>query len=254
MVTRSTDPLKYVIDTIFTDAKAKKRIEDAMEEAGVTKIDEFLELSMDDLVSLEWTVPAEAPATGLVVTHLRIAERNNIIAIQKWYNDQTDTSDAKILSLTAETLREHRRASGRSVTRRIADTATATTDAAAATLVATMAASSKSYVLLSADEFHKTVKRDITQYATFKDSKQWNLWYRGFVAIAKAQGLGNVLKPNYVPSTADEQALFDVLQEHMFAVFSQTLRKQARRICYGPSLASQLGKTKATRKSYMWNS
>ena len=64
--------MKYVIDTIFTDKRVKKRIEDAMQEAGVTKIDEFLELSMDDLVSLEWTVPAEAPAMEPVVTHLKI--------------------------------------------------------------------------------------------------------------------------------------------------------------------------------------
>ena len=41
--------------------------------------------------------------------------------------------------------------------------------------------------------------------------------------LPHAQGLANVLDPNYNPSTPSEQALFDVLQSYTFAVFTNCL-------------------------------
>ena len=63
----------------------------------------------------------------------------------------------------------------------------------------------------------------MTAFKLLKDRKQWNPWHRSFCATATAQGLSNVLNPKYSPSTSDEQALFDMLQSYMFAVFTLTL-------------------------------
>ena len=45
------------------------------------------------------------------------------------------------------------------------------------------------------------------------------------MATAASQGLANVLDPDYSPSTPSEQALFDLLQDHTFAVFTLHLRE-----------------------------
>ena len=51
----------------------------------------------------------------------------------------------------------------------------------------------------------------------------WNQWYRMFSATGKAQGLSDILDPAYTPSSPSEQALFDVLQDYAFAVFTTCL-------------------------------
>ena len=60
-------------------------------------------------------------------------------------------------------------------------------------------------------------------FKLFKEHKTWNQWYRSFAATAKAQGLNNVLDLTYTPSSLREQALFDVLQDYAFAVFTTCL-------------------------------
>ena len=77
--------------------------------------------------------------------------------------------------------------------------------------------------LSPADEFKKGIKRDIAAFKPLKERKHWNTWHRTFRATALSQGLGDVLDETYSPSTADEQALFDVLQADTFAVFTATL-------------------------------
>ena len=70
-------------------------------------------------------------------------------------------------------------------------------------------------------------------FKTYREKKQWNTWYRTFVATARAQGLNNVLDPNYTPTTDDEKALFDVSEEYTFAVLSQCLQEsQAADLVY----------------------
>jgi hypothetical protein len=73
------------------------------------------------------------------------------------------------------------------------------------------------------DEIKKGIKRDINAFKPFKNRRSWKTWYRNFTAIAHSQGVSNVLNPSYVPSTPSEQALFDVMQSHVFAVFTAHL-------------------------------
>ena len=80
-------------------------------------------------------------------------------------------------------------------------------------------------VLSAAAEFKKGIKRDITAFTVYRERKAWETWYREFSATAKAQGLGNVLDPDYVPATLDDDEVFKLEQEYTFAVFTKCLKQ-----------------------------
>lgn len=72
-------------------------------------------------------------------------------------------------------------------------------------------------------EFRRGIKRDATQFISFKDDASWDSWNRSTHAQARAQDVEQVLDPSYVPSTADEIDLFEEKQKYMYAVFEKTL-------------------------------
>ena len=81
-------------------------------------------------------------------------------------------------------------------------------------------ASAAPSVLSPVDEFKKSIKHDPKAFHAFKDRHQWNPWHCSFAATAKAQGLSHVLDTTFLPAKSEEQALFDVLQDYMFSVFT----------------------------------
>ena len=123
--------------------------------------------------------------------------------------------------LTAETLQAHRRSVAHAP---LAQEPTANAESTA-TDVSAPDATTDPTKLSPADEFRKGIKRDITVFKPLKEKKQWNQWHRSFQATARAQGLGNVLNPTYQPFTVEEQALFDLLQDYTFAVFTSCLHE-----------------------------
>ncbi len=199
-----TDPLEHVLLNVLEAADADDPYRLALAAAGVNTIDDLLSLSKFDLQELTW---------GDGQQRLPIGKINLLLSIRTWFQDQATTDDAAFLTLTPTILTEHRRALAAAPPQQ---PAVPPTSPAAAPVPVTDR-------LSAADEFKKGIKRDIRAFKPFKDKKHWNPWYRGFTAIAVAQGLGNVLDPDYVPSTPEEQALFDVLQAYTFAVFTSCL-------------------------------
>ena len=224
-VTRNTDPLENLLSTVFNATDPDHRMRLALSAAGCQSIVDELDLSKEDLKSIEWLNSAKE------VQKLRIVEINSLLAVSSWFAAQSIKDESVFLTLTPDILSSHRR--------------TSVTFPAPATLTAvsgvTAPSSAKpSSALSAADEFKKGIKRDITAFTTFKDKKSWNQWYRSFTAIADAQGLGNVLNPSYKPVTPEEQTLFGVLQSYAFAIVTTHLREpQAAEIVrkYSGSLA-----------------
>ena len=72
-------------------------------------------------------------------------------------------------------------------------------------------------------EFWRGIKRDITHFIPLKDDGAWDNWERATMAQARAQDVSDVLDPKYVPTNAEEAALFDEKQKYMYAVFEKTL-------------------------------
>ncbi len=71
--------------------------------------------------------------------------------------------------------------------------------------------------------FRKGIKRDPSLFPKLKEATGWDKFKLSTEAQAKAQGISEVLDPNYTPSTIEENDLFQAKQEFMFSVFDQTL-------------------------------
>ena len=72
-------------------------------------------------------------------------------------------------------------------------------------------------------DFNKGIDRDSSQFSMLKDEKQWDQWQRSTMAQARAQGVADVLNPDYKPCTDAGKALFAKKNEFMYAVFERTL-------------------------------
>jgi hypothetical protein len=53
-----------------------------------------------------------------------------------------------------------------------------------------------------------TCKPDITQYKEYKDYAGYSKWIDDTVVVMRAQGLGELLNPNYQPTPEDESEFF----------------------------------------------
>jgi hypothetical protein len=88
----------------------------------------------------------------------------------------------------------------------------------------TPAASSTTHACDAVADFKRGIKRDPSQFPILKDDKQWDGWNRSHIAQARAQGVVDVMNSEYKPTTTeDKEALFEVKQTYMFAVFEMTL-------------------------------
>ena len=174
----------------------------AFAEAGIDSIVDMLSMTKEDWMSIQYQV-------GEDLHQLRVAHVNTLMSLNQWYIEQGTHDDAVFIGLDAEGLTEFRR---HKASQPIVSPAPVPSPAPVHTAA-----------LSPADEFKKGIKRDVTAYSVFRERKHWNTWYRDFHATAIAQGLANVLDPSYVPSTPEEQALFDLLQSFLFAVFTKTL-------------------------------
>ena len=210
--TRSTDPMEHLLDVVLKAADPKSIYRLAFNAASISTVEDVLSLSKDDLKSLSWTDDAGA------VCHLPIGAVNTILSLGGWFADQPTTNATEFLALTPDSLASWRRSQAAS-----APVVQPATSSAPSGRPST--SSTSGYVLSPADEFKKSIKRDPTAFKSFSDRKQWNPWHREFRAIANAQGLADVLDSTYVPSSTDQQALFDVLQSYTFAVFTRTLKE-----------------------------
>jgi hypothetical protein len=87
---------------------------------------------------------------------------------------------------------------------------------------------------MTPQEFRRSVKRDKTHYTDLKEDKHFNSWNRGFVATAFMHHTHLVLDENYVPTTANDIAVFQEIQTFMYAVLEEHLKTDK-----GKSLVSQ---------------
>ena len=72
-------------------------------------------------------------------------------------------------------------------------------------------------------EFRKASKRDKNNYIPLKDEKTWPTFKRKLRIQAFADGIQNQLDKDYVPNTAEEQALDQVQSHYFFSVLEHVL-------------------------------
>ena len=80
-------------------------------------------------------------------------------------------------------------------------------------------------------EFKHGIKRDPTFFPSLKNEKYNDVWHRSFASQARAQDVGEVLDPEYIPSTVYEKELFDQKQKYVYSVLdSKVLTDRGRAI------------------------
>ena len=87
------------------------------------------------------------------------------------------------------------------------------------------------YTFSQADQFKKSVKRDVSQFIVLKDKKQFKSWHQNLLATAAAQDVEDVLNPTYMPSNDEEMELFIEKQKYMYLV-AMTILKTDRGIVF----------------------
>ena len=217
MPTTRSDPLEHLLLNVFDAANADHPFCLAVEAAGVVSIEDLLEISKSDWLSLAFSGPTDDEAVLPMTTSLTLSQANRIMSFVSWFGAQEDHTDATVLALTPDTLRDHRRALSLAAPPNVPVSAPVATNAPSVAL--------SHHTLSAADEFKKGIRRDPKAFTTFRERKHWHVWHRTFRATAIAQGLGNLLDSSYAPSTPDEQALFDMLQAYGFAVFTTVLKQ-----------------------------
>ena len=84
---------------------------------------------------------------------------------------------------------------------------------------------SESYITLT--NFKKGIKRDASAYPIFKNERYYNTFIRHFKATAKAQGLNNLMDPNFTPGSDEhEQQLFEEQQDFLYSVLISSLKTE----------------------------
>ena len=83
----------------------------------------------------------------------------------------------------------------------------------------------ESYITLT--NFKKGIKRDTSAYPTFKNERYYNPFIRHFKATAKAQGLNNLMDPNFIPGSDEhEQQLFQEQHNFLYSVLISYLKTE----------------------------
>ena len=72
----------------------------------------------------------------------------------------------------------------------------------------------------------KAQKHDSGAFEVFKDDKYYNIFHRGFISTARAQGLSIVCDPDYKPKKGDpyEQQLFKQQQSFVFCILIRVIQ------------------------------
>ena len=84
---------------------------------------------------------------------------------------------------------------------------------------------SESYITLT--NLKKGMKRDASAYPIFKNERYYNTSIRHFKATAKAQGLNNLMDPNFTRGSDEhEQQLFEEQQDFLYSVLISSFKTE----------------------------
>ena len=76
-------------------------------------------------------------------------------------------------------------------------------------------------------KLRKAIKMDATVYPALTNMSLWDNWNRAFRSYAIAQGIGNVLDENYVPLSMEDNDVFAIKQQFLFAVLNRCIQTDA---------------------------
>ena len=75
-----------------------------------------------------------------------------------------------------------------------------------------------------AKEFMKGSKRDPSHFTELRNFTQWDNWDTEFSTLTKVQNCASILDETYMPSTTEEQELFEKQQLYMYSVLMKIVK------------------------------
>ena len=204
--------LDHVLSKVLVAGK-ESETRKALETAGVQDILEFLELTKDDLKTISWEVEGKIYRLGLTT-------QNKLMTIQSWFNSQPNPTMATWGDLTTKSLEDYRLV--HLVQEEQKKQAPMPAPAPAPPLPLTVPLSNEELAL---KQFSSGVKRNISDYTEFKDSKQWFAWKRHTIAVGTTHGCAKVFDPMYQAISVAARQLFVHICGFMICVFTTKVKE-----------------------------
>ena len=198
-------------------------------DSGVHSLVDFMVMEKEDFEDCVGVIPHENDSTQDQTIKMNRVQIKKLLAIQNWYRSQNSEDYRVIYRLDEDILQEFiLSGQGASPVRhpRSPDIPSGIPAGIPATPANSTPYSRVSHTTTasSAQLFQQSIKKSVSDYTTqLKDDKYWSNYNQALKAQAKTHGLSNVLDPNYVPQTLDEQELFEAQNSFMFNVFQNTL-------------------------------
>ena len=211
--------LQHVLENIIGFKDDSKPVK-ALEQKGISKISQLTILTVQDINDLRYDPGNQMPLEELTKWDKKSIKHFINFTLFKEETDNCVYSHVDYLQWTAEMFDiflctyalhyENLLARRQTTTTKISSFSTSTT-------------TPQDHELLAWD---KGIQRDLTQFPTLKDPRYYDAWRRSVVALAKAQGVGDVVDLNFDVSTQGPTAiaLFGKKQDFMFAVFDRCLQ------------------------------
>lgn len=229
MSTRSANSdLRKVILRLVNLKEEDTALAKALEHEGYIEVEDFL--FMDEPEVIRWQFKDTSTDGSVILKDLPSKDRKAMQIFIRWvHNELIPANNGNMLtaadwaSKTHDQFKEFR-VKELAQMRSGVNPGTSTTANPPASNTSSQAKSSS-----SVDSFKRGIKRDIGTYPKFTDDKFWDNWHMMMEAQAKTHDLDDVLSPAFIPTTADEKALFQQKQNFMFAVLLQTVHTGAGR-------------------------
>ena len=194
-------------------------------DSGVHNFVDFMVMDKEDFEECEGVIPHDTDRSQDRTIKMNRVQIKKLLAIQNWYRSQ-DSEDVRVIYQLDEDILQEFILGGQGAS----PNRHSRSPGIPAGIPATPAAStphsrmSHSSATSSAQLFQQSIKKSVSDYTTkLKDDKYWFNYNQALRAQAKTHGLSNVLDPNYVPETIDDQELFEAQNSFMFNVFQNTL-------------------------------
>ena len=195
-------------------------------DAGIHNFVDFMMMDKEDFQDLEGLVPGDTDSAPTQVIKLNRVHIKKLLAIQNWYRSQESTDIRVIYELDEEILQQFI-LSGQGIPPATVHGSPGIPAGIPGTpaIATPHSRMSHSSAASSAQMFQQSIKKSVSDYTTkLKDDKYWFNYNQALRAQAKTHGLSNVLNPDYVPETLDDQELFEAQNSFIFNVFQNTLQ------------------------------
>jgi Reverse transcriptase (RNA-dependent DNA polymerase) len=208
--TESIEAFNHVIDKVIGN-RPESGLKSSLQRDGIIDIHDLMTLN-DDIIN---TLQYEDPDNPKILRDVNRGDKQRIKGfIAYWYYLQSELPDISFMDVTSTMFNNFR------LTKNYMDLMGSVITNPQPDLITSSStpATSKEAMYSPVAMFRRAIKKDPSLFPTLKDDRYHDVWHRSFKTQAVAQDVAEVLDDKYVPSTADDIAVFHEKQKFLYAV------------------------------------